>query len=142
MEVKPAEGIDKLVFGMKRHDVSQVYGSPDKEFEDEDGNTVFLYNRDKMRLTFYEDEDNRLGYIISSNPHLRFQGIALIGRNPDDVKADLEQHGFRSWEQEEFDMAVSHYNEQHWITLEAEFNEVVKLELGAKIEDDEFIWKF
>ena len=67
MKLNPKNGIDSLLFGMKQQDVTALYGAPDKKFEDDDNNLIFLYNQHKLRLTFYEDEDFRLGYIITSN---------------------------------------------------------------------------
>ena len=55
---------------MKQKNVEAIYGKPDKQFKDEDKNIILVYNKFKWRLTFYEDEDFRLGYIISSNPEL------------------------------------------------------------------------
>ena len=40
----------------------------DKQFLDEDDNVILLYNQHKWRLTFYADEELKLGYIITSNP--------------------------------------------------------------------------
>ncbi len=143
MKISPTEGIDKLQFGMQQHDVAQLYGSADRTFEDEDGNVIVLYQEHKLRLTFYEDEDLKLGYIISSHPDLSLENHKIIGKKPDEVKSELEKHGYKSWQQDEFDIAVTHYNEATWLTLESEFNEVVKVELGAMInEKDEFEWKF
>jgi hypothetical protein len=143
MEIVPKQGIDKLEFGMQQHHVASIYGNPNHKFEDEEGNEIVLYYPQKLRLTFYEDEDMKLGYIISSNPDLKLFDQKIIGKTPDEIKLKLESHGLKSWQQEEFDMTVTHSNEENWLTLESEFNEIVKVELGAMInENDEFEWKF
>src|SRR3954469_9654952 len=100
MKVNPKYGIDKLLFGMKQKDVEALYGKPDKQFKDDDKNIIAVYNELKCRLTFYEDEDFRFGYIISSNPELELFGNKVIGRTVDEVKSELHQHGFKDWEQE------------------------------------------
>ena len=56
MILNPKNGIDKLLFGMQQKDVEAIYGKPDKEFKDDDENIIYLYNKEKLRLTFYEDE--------------------------------------------------------------------------------------
>ena len=143
MEIQLKKGIDDLVFGMKQSDVIAIYGQPDKTFKDDEDNVIFAYNAHRLRLTFYEDEDLRLGYLISSNADLALFGGKVIGRNASDLISDLTQKGIKSWEMEDFDFAENHFNETNWLILQSEFGTVVKIELGAIINDkDEFEWKF
>ncbi|MBF0693478.1 MAG: hypothetical protein IR153_00300 [Flavobacterium sp.] len=143
MKIIPRKGVDELLFGMTQKDVEAIYGPADRVYEDEDDNIVALYYDKKLRLTFYEDENFKLGYIITANPKSSLFDSNVIGKQPDEVKRKLEAHNIKSWQQEEFDISVSHYNEQNWLTLESEFGEVVKVELGAMINDkDEFEWAF
>jgi hypothetical protein len=140
MKLNPKNGIDSLLFGMKQQDITALYGAPDKKFEDDDNNIIFLYNQQKLRLTFYEDEDFRLGYIITSNENVTLLDKKLIGCNVKSLIADLP---FKSWEKEEFDSTENHFNESNWLTLQSEFDVVIRIELGAIIKDnDEFDWKF
>ncbi|MBK8600483.1 MAG: hypothetical protein IPN80_07910 [Flavobacterium sp.] len=78
MQVKLKFGIDQLLFGMKQADVKKLYGEPE-HFKDEDKNVILVYNQLQLRLTFYDDEDLRLGYIISSNPSLTINDKIAIG---------------------------------------------------------------
>ncbi len=140
MKLNPKSGIDSLLFGMKQQDVMALYGTPDKKFEDDDNNIIFLYNQQKLRLTFYEDEDFRLGYIITSNENATLLDKKVIGCNVKSLIADLP---FKSWEKEDFDSTENHFNESNWLTLQSEFDVVIRIELGAIIKDnDEFDWKF
>jgi hypothetical protein len=140
MVLNPKNGIDQLLFGMKQKDVIALYGSPDKEFKDDDSNVIFLYNQHQLRLTFYEDEDFRLGYIITSNPNAILLDKKAIGRNVEEVKQELP---FKSWETEEFDSTENHFNESNWIILQSEFGIIIRVEIGAIINDnDTFDWKF
>jgi len=140
MKLNPKNGIDQLLFGMKQNDVIAIYGNPDKQFKDDDGNIIYLYNQQKWRLTFYEDEDFRFGYIITSNPEILLLDKKVIGRNVVEVKNELP---FKSWEMETFDTTENHFNESNWLVLQSEFNEVIRVEIGAIIKDnDEFDWKF
>ncbi|AWA31199.1 hypothetical protein HYN48_14455 [Flavobacterium magnum] len=143
MNIYPKNGIDKLLFGMKSPDVAAIYGKPDKEFRDEDGNVIQLYYELKCRLTFYEDEEFRLGYVIAAHPGLQLFGEKIVGRNISEVRQVLLAHGITKWETEEFDLAENHFDETNWLILQAEFAEVTKVEIGAIINDrDEFDWKF
>ena len=140
MKVNLKSGIDKLLFGMKQNDVIATYGKPDKNYEDEDDNIILAYNSLKMRLTFYEDEAFRLGYIISSNSELTLFDKKIMGQNCATVKSELP---FKTWEQEDFDSVENHFNESNWLTLVSEFGVITKVEIGAIINDnDEFEWKF
>lgn len=143
MKINPKQGIDQLLFGMKQNDVTALYGKPDKQFDDEEGNKIYVYNNQKLRLSFYEDEAFRLGYLISANPELTLFDSKIIGEKVTDIKTRLQPKGFKSWEQEDFDLAENHFNEDNWIILQSEFGAIVKVEIGAIINDkDEFDWKF
>lgn len=140
MIIIPKNGIDKLVFGMKQNDVLSVYGKPDKQFKDEDQNVIFIYNDLQLQMSFYEEEDFKLGYIISSNPGLTIFDNNVIGKTIETLKSELLI--FKTWEKENFDLAENYFNEENWLILVSEFNKIVKVELGCIIKNDEFDWKF
>lgn len=140
MIINLKHGVDKLLFGMKQKDVEALYGKPNKQFNDEDGNVICLYNELKCSLTFYEDEDFRLGYIICSHPDATILDRKIIGKNVDEVKAELP---FKSWGKDDIDITENHFNESNWLILQSEYNDITRVELGAIIKDnDEFDWKF
>jgi len=143
MKINPQIGMGQLIFGMKQKDVEAIFGKPDKNFKDDDRNVIYVYNEQKLRLTFYEDEDFKLGYLISSNPDLVLMDQKIIGTKPSEVKEALIPKGFKTWEQEDFDMTENHFNEANWIILQSEFGQIIKVELGAVINSkDELDWKF
>ncbi|MFY0482117.1 hypothetical protein ACI6PS_05880 [Flavobacterium sp. PLA-1-15] len=143
MKVNLKNGVDKLVFGMKQDDVVALYGKADKSFKDEDDNVVLLYNAQKLRLTFYVEEDLKLGYIVGSSEDLEVLDIKVIGRSVADVKKDFASKGLTKWTEEGFDTFENSFNEENWMILQGEFGDVIKLEVGAVFNDkDEFDWKF
>ena len=143
MKINLKNGIDQLLFGMKQQDVTKLYGQPDKTYKDEDDNIILLYNAKKLRLTFYAEEDNRLGYIVGSHPDLLLKDGKVIGRAIETVKKELSAKGLVKWTEESFDTFENAFNEENWIILQSEFGDVVKVEVGAIINDkDEFDWKF
>ena len=143
MTISPKHGIDKLLFGMKQKDVETIYGKPDKQFRDDDKNIIHIYDQQKWRLTYYEDEDFRLGYIIAAHPELELFGQKVMGKRVAEVKEALLAHHFKTWENEDFDLAENHFNEDHWLILQTEFGVIAKIEIGAIINNkDEFDWKF
>jgi len=140
MKINPKNGVDKLLFGMKQTHVEAIYGKPTKQFLDDDGNSIYLYFNEMLRLTFYEDEAFRLGYIITSNTEATLLDKKVIGKNVADLKSELP---FTSWEQENFDSTENHFNESNWLILQSEFGIIIRVEIGAIIKDnDEFDWKF
>lgn len=144
MIINPKIGIDELVFGMKQKDVENIYGQPSKQFNDEEDNVIYLYNEKKLRLTFYADEEFRLGYIISSNPELTLFNEAIIGKQIVKVEALLKAKNFKALEIENFDSVDNYFNESNWMIFQVEYNEIIRFELGAVFNDkeDEFDWKF
>lgn len=143
MKINPKIGIDELIFGMLQKDVEALYGKPEKTYKDDEENIIFQYNKQKMRLTFYKDEGFKLGYIVASSPELIFFDKKVIARPVSELQKELGQKGLAKWEREEFDTLENFFNEPNWIILQAEFDEVVKVEIGAIINDkDEFEWKF
>jgi hypothetical protein len=143
MKINLKIGIDKLIFGMKQKDVTAIYGKPDRNYKDEEDNVIFAYNALKIRLTFYKEEDFKLGYMVASSPELELFGNEIINRNITEVKKELTKKGLAKFTQEEFDTFENYFNEENWIIFQTEFDEVVKFEIGAIINDkDEFDWKF
>jgi hypothetical protein len=143
MKINLKNGIDKLLFGMKQNDVIALYGKPNRNYKDEDDNQIFAYNSLKMRLTFYQEEGLKLGYIVASSPELELLGNTIIGKKIAEIKKELSLNGITKFTQEDFDTFENYFNEDNWFILQTEFDEVVKFEIGAIINNkDEFDWKF
>ena len=144
MEIKLKYGIDNLLFGMKEQDVTKILGKPDSSYKDEDENVVFVYNSRKLRLTFYKEEDFRLGYMTTSNPIIKLFNTTLIGKNWSEIYSVLEKNKIKSFESDTAEGIVSYFNEENWLFFHLDYNEIVKIELGAvfKEKEDDFDWKF
>lgn len=143
MIIKPTFGFDQLLFGMKQKDVEAIYGKASATFKDEEGNLILLYNSLKARLTFYEDEEFRLGYLIISNSDALLFDQKVIGMKVDAIKSLLNGKGYKSFEEEAFDSVTNYFNEDFWTIVQTEFGEVVKVEIGAVVKNqDDFDWKF
>jgi hypothetical protein len=141
MELKPTIGIDLLKFGMKPKDVEKIYGKPSKNFHDEDNNIIWVYENQKLRLTFYEEEDNKLGYITSASEELVFQKQNLIQQPIKKVLGYFKN--IPKWETETQDILTQYFHEDTWLFIHEEFGTVIKVEIGAIIKDlDTFDWKF
>jgi hypothetical protein len=143
MKINLKNGIDNLLFGMKQIDVIALYGKPNRNYKDEDDNVIFAYYTLKMRLTFYQEEDLKLGYIVASSPDLELFGNKVIGKKISEVQKELATKSVTKFTKEDFDTFENYFNEDNWFILQTEYDEVVKFEIGAIINDkDEFDWKF
>ncbi|WP_286915652.1 hypothetical protein [Flavobacterium sp. UBA4197] len=143
MKINLKTGIDELIFGMTQKNVMAVYGEPDRQYKDDENNIIYLYNDKRIRVTFYEDEDMRMGYLICSHPDLELFGSRIIGRPTAEVQEEIIEKGIKSWEVETFDSVDNVFNESNWLILQSEFEKIIRVEVGATINDnDEFDWKF
>lgn len=144
MEVKLKFGIDQLLFGMKQKDVEAIFGKPSSRYVDEEENIVYVYNEQKLRLTFYEEEEMRLGYIIAQHPNLTLFGETFIGKTWEEVQSLLATNKITKLETELVEGTENYFSEENWLFINADYGQVFKIELGAvfKEKDDDFDWKF
>lgn len=142
MNINPKNGIGELLFGMKQQHVITLIGKPSMEYQDEEKNVVYLYNQHKLRLTFYEEEEFRLGYMVISHPDTTLFDKEVIGRVPKEVQNEAPDRIYKTWEIVEEEGIVSYFNEDNWLMLISEFDEITKVEVGAIITNDEFDWRF
>ena len=143
MEIKLKYGIDNLLFGMKEQDVTKILGKPDTQYKDEEENVVLLYNARKLRLIFYKEEAFRLGYMTTTNPLVKLFATTVIGKNWSDVYPVLEKNKVKAFETDTSEGMMSYFNEENWLFIHVDYNEIVKIEVGAVFSDkDEFDWKF
>ncbi len=138
MKILLKQGIGDLRFGMTKKQVEQLLGKPSKHFEDEDSNEIFVYNSQKLVITFYEEEDFKLGYLTVSSSEVLINENPIIGKTINQVKTLLPD--FKKWDFQDFDTFEHYFDEENWLILVCEFGEITKVEIGAVIKDDEFVW--
>lgn len=139
MELKLEIGIDNIKFGMKKSEVEQILGPPNRvRIEEEDDDKLMLdYNDLNLRLSFYPKEEDKLGYIECSNKDLTFKGQKFIDLNIDLVKSELFGDIISDWEVEEYRSFTAHFNEEFWFTLQSDYEKVSEIELGVPFEKRE-----
>lgn len=143
MEIKLQHGLDRLLFGMTQKYVETLYGKPNRVIKDEEDNIIYVYNQEKMKLTFYAEEDFRLGYITTTNLSATLFGTKVMQTAWDLVQGTLALNKIDQYDQHEEDGVQIYFNEANWLLIYVDYNEVVKIEIGAIINDkDEFNWKF
>jgi len=138
MIVTPGVGIGPLRFGDKRSVVKRHLGNPDeiKRVLDSDGDVQWVYNDQKLRLTFYSEHGMRLGYARCSHSSLKLGGRKVIGAS---IKQLLDIPELREIQfvAEEYDMFTSYFNEAAWLLLNVEYQCVNEVEVGVPFKNDE-----
>ncbi len=135
-------GIDNLKFGMTRPEVEEIIGRPNRQLIDsiDDNELIWEYTDLKLRLTFYQNEADRLGYIRSSNVNLQINDSKIIDCKIVDLQNIIAPKS-ESWEREEYDLFSTYFHKQNWLTLNVEYERITSIELGVPFKnDDEYEW--
>jgi len=138
MELKPKIGIDNLTFGLNKLEVIKILGEPNRvfEMEDDDNELTLEWNEKKLRLTFYKNENEKFGYLRTSNTKLTYNGQSIINSNSQFAKEEIF-YEFQDWEKEEYDFLTVYFNENCWLSLNCEYGNVIDIEMGVTFKDDE-----
>jgi hypothetical protein len=142
MLLKPGKGLGELTFGMLPTTVVQKLGEPDKIFvsDDDEDELLYQYNGLRMMLTFYKNENNRLGYIRTSNPAITYNGALLLDQ-PVKTILDGPMKDIKNWQAEKYDFFDTYLNEKNWIVLNVEYERISDLEIGVPLDsDDVYVW--
>jgi hypothetical protein len=143
MQLTPGRGVDNLVFGMQKTDIVKMLGKADRIFkaEDDENELIYQYNKLKLRLTFYEQEDGRLGYIRCANPAVEYDGRKIIGEPAASVAKDVFGDDM-DFEVEVYDFFDTYLDAESWIVLNVDYGNVTDIEIGVPYDDEEevFVW--
>ncbi len=77
-----------------------ILGKPNKtKIDSHDPNRLILeFNEQNLRLTIYQHEQSKLGYISSSHQDLRYQGKKIIGQTIDFIENEVFNQIVKKWE--------------------------------------------
>ncbi|OYU83408.1 MAG: hypothetical protein CFE24_11485 [Flavobacterium sp. BFFFF2] len=147
LTIKPGTGTELLLFGMPFQIVESIIGKPDRVHVDEESNKLWDFDAFRLRLTFYEEEDFRLGYMETTSGALLWHNQPIIGKDINEVLDLMKKQGIRDWEHEKSPadnpFTETYFSENQWMMLHVEFNCVARVEWGAFIKNlDEFDWKY
>ena len=137
MELKPGIGLDNLIFGSTEADVMILIGDPDRTFtnEDDDNELIYQYNSRKLRLSFYKNQDRRLGYIRCGNNKVTYDNQPLLGQ-PIKELTETTLKTITPWNIDSYEFFDIYYNEANAITLNVEYEEVADLEFGVTVNKE------
>lgn len=142
MRVYPKLGIELLRFGMQPVEVENLFGKPDQIFVDPDdaNHLIWQFNEPKLRLTFYQNESNRLAYIRSSNARLELSGTKLIDSKIETL-INLIHPNTDDREFDEYFHFTCYFIEKLRLSLNVEYGRVRDIELGVPfLNEVEYDW--
>jgi hypothetical protein len=138
MELKPRFGIDQLIFGLHQSDLVKLLGEADKVFnnEDDESEIIYQYNELRLQLSFYNQENGRLGYIRCANPEIAYEGKKILGEPVQTVIKETFQE-YKNWQIDNYDFFDTYLNVENWVVLNVEYEVVSDIEIGVPYNDDD-----
>ena len=143
MELKLKVGIDRIKFGLKPDDIDKLLGKPDKIKTDEDNpeKVIWVYNHLKLRLAFYKDESDRLGYIHSASNDLSYKENIIINTTIEFALEEIFKNIKTNWQVEVYEFFTTYFNDESWLTLTETFGVITEVEMGVPfLNDKEYEW--
>ena len=140
MDIKLGLGIEDIHFGMTQDEIESLLGKPDRTCKDEEygeSEPMIQYNSIKTRLTFYKNNNGKLGYIRSSNPDLKYKNQRIIGKTILESLNVFNDIPKDKWELEQYDFWIQYFNEDWWITLRFDYDKLSEIEIGVPFKNDE-----
>lgn len=139
MEIKPKVGVDDLRFGMTRTEVISILGEPDRSFTDgDDENELQLeWNDIKLRLTFYQNHNDRFGYLRTKNQNLTFEGKKILEESFEIVRTEVFGNVIEKWECDDYGTFLTYFNDKYWLTCQVEYGIVSNVEMGVPFKNEE-----
>ncbi len=87
----PGRGLEMIPFGCSPDCVRDLLGNPDSSKTDGDGDEILEYHSLGLCFTFWDDHDNRLGYIGTERQSACLNGVRLIGQAKGEVISYVEE---------------------------------------------------
>jgi len=140
MEIKLGIGIENIKFGLKPKDIENLLGKPNSIRKDEEYGEfepMYIYNALQLRLTFYKNHEDRLGYIRCSNKNLIINSQKVIGKPLKKVLGIFKKVTDDDWVLEEYDFWNQYFNEKFWLILSFNYDTLSEIEMGVPFKDDE-----
>lgn len=142
MKLKPKIGFDNIKFGMTFKEVQKILKKPDRIIPDTDDDVFRAeWNNLKLRLTFSEDENDRLTYFVTKNNELIYNNNKIIGVDINNIKDNVFGDLIKKWEIDNYELFSVHFDQKNWISIHSEFDIIDKIEMGVPFKNDnEYKW--
>lgn len=143
MNIKPRIGIDDLLFGMSKEQVTAIHGEPGhvEETKHAEGETIesWYFPAVGIACHFEEECDWRLKYMEATSPEAKLKGEKVIGFSPDQLRKHLRKKRV-NWGEEEGEDGLF-YCEAWDMNFWFRDGVVESIQWEVRLdEDDNFMW--
>lgn len=123
-------------------EVQKILKKPDRIIPDTDDDVFRAeWNNLKLRLTFSEDENDRLTYFVTKNNELIYNNNKIIGVDINNIKDNVFGDLIKKWEIDNYELFSVHFDQKNWISIHSEFDIIDKIEMGVPFKNDnEYKW--
>jgi len=140
-------GLGALSFGMSKEQVLALLGEPSEREKytlselDSDETEAWHYDDLDLSLSFDEENDWKLSSIAVSSDAYHFDGVALIGKNKEEIIAFFANKGMTEIEEDEEvnddnpDNSLLHIDKAS-VSLWFEKNELTEMQIGPYFNTD------
>ena len=136
MKIQPIVGLDDLKFGFTCHEVIKLHGDPSSEFVDDFGDLNLCYSNQGFAVKIEKENDDRVGWIMVSNPLVSAFGIQPIGQQIDDVIEHFQKHLSDTVEVEDYGIWTSRTFENSWIEIQETLGIVTQINFGVAYDKE------
>lgn len=143
MELKPGIGIDNMIFGMDQSEIENILETPDEQrvHLNDDFKYQYVFNKQKIHLSFLLLHNGKFGYIDTTNEKLSFNNFPIINSNIDFALNEIFIDLITEWELEEFNTFSEYFSRKYWLNLHVEYGVITNVEMGVPFKnEDEFKW--
>ncbi len=150
-QIHVGKGLGTLTFGNTRQEVKAMLGDPSDvekySLSDDGGDSTEAWHYDDLdlSLSFDEENDYRLSSIAVSSEDYTLEGISLIGKQKEEVLAEVENHQWGAPEEEDEisednpDNSLVHIDKSS-LSLWFEKGELTELQIGPFYKNDGILW--
>ena len=141
MEIIPRVGLDILKFCLTADEVIDSLGAPTKDSLNEFEDRYICYHGKGFAVRIEDGNDNRVGWIMVSNPSVTLFGIQPIGMDVESVIAHVKKYLNENIDFDDYDDSSSRTFEDSWVEIQETLGFVQQVNFGVPYDDDDnVIW--
>ena len=141
MQIHPALGVDRLLFGMTEQELAALLGQPDKVIVTDNGNRDLCYYDLKLVLKIEPSNGDRLGWISVRNRSARLTGVDPWSMTRKSLLTHLTKQFSEPYEMDDYGEMESYNFREIWVELQFELDELTSINFGVPYDpNDDPIW--
>ncbi|MEK8035029.1 hypothetical protein AACH06_29790 [Ideonella sp. DXS29W] len=141
MQIYPAIGVDRVLFGMNEQELVALLGPPDKVVTSDNGNRDLCYYALKLILKIEPNNESRLGWISVRNRSSRLTGIDPWSMKREQLLSHLSLKFSEAYEVDDYGEMESYTFGEIWVELQFELDELTSINFGVPYDPNDMpIW--